>query len=330
MTTQMDEHVPLSIVITVVSGTASLRRCLGVLCSQARRAGAEIIVPYDHESSGVTSLASSFPDVRFVETADELALAGEGRKEHVEHRLYDRRRAAGLSCARGQIIAMTEDQATPSDNWCESILASHEEHPELMVIGGAIENEVDETMNWARYFCDFGRYGRPFVPGERDYVSDVNVSYKREAIMSVRDVWEGSYHETTVHWELIRKGVKLFLDDRIVVFQHRPQCTFAEAFRERVEWGSVFAETRAWEQTRVRSYLYAIGTVVLPFVLAARAIGHARRQGRPSGVVWRTAPAIAVLSIGWSAGELVGYLTGKRVGPNGPLKPLEVSSPVNL
>lgn len=330
MTTQMDEHVPLSIVITIVSGVTSLRRCLGALYCQARLVGAEIIVPYDHASVEVTSLASSFPDVRFVEIADELAHNGEGRKEHVEHRLYDRRRAAGLSCARGQIIAMTEDQATPSDDWCESVLASHEEHPDFMVIGGAIENEVDKTMNWARYLCDFGRYGRPFVSGERDYVSDVNVSYKRDAIMSVREVWEGSYHETTVHWELIRKGVKLFLDDRIVVFQHRPQCTFVEAFRERIQWGSIFAETRALRHARLRTYLYAIGTVVLPFVLAVRAMRHARRQRKPNGVVLRAAPAIFVFSVGWSVGEFVGYLTERNVGTNGTLKPLEVSSPVKL
>ena len=126
---------------------AALRRNLGVLCRQARHSEAEIIVPYDRESADVMSLASSFPEVRFVRVDDTLGAPTCTQETEMEHRLYDRRRAAGLEQARGRIIALTEDQAVPADDWCERILAVHAERPDLKVIGGAIENEVDEAIN---------------------------------------------------------------------------------------------------------------------------------------------------------------------------------------
>jgi hypothetical protein len=97
-----------------------------------------------------------------------------------------RRSAVGLQLARGQIIAMTEDHAVPAADWIREIRAAHERP--YAVIGGAIENAVDRPLNWALYYCDFGRNGRPMPAGEAESVSDVNVSYKREALNSIRDV----------------------------------------------------------------------------------------------------------------------------------------------
>jgi len=298
----------LSIVITVVSGATALRRCLNALRPQCGP-DTEILVPYDQWSMDVSSLEAEYPSVRFHRVTD-LGLAASPLVPAHTHRLYDRRRAVGLALATGQLVAMTEDHAVPAPDWCVQIRTAH--HQPYGAIGGAIENGVDAPLNWAWYYCDFGRYGRPLPAMPSEYVSDVNVAYKRAAVESTRDVWREAYHETSLHWALQAAGEVVFLDPRLIVYQHRPPMTLGAAWRERVEWGHVFAETRAAAAGRKRSVLYAAGTPTLPFLLAIRVYRHMRRQRRGVAQVARVLPLAFLLLTGWALGELRGYIAAIR------------------
>jgi hypothetical protein len=302
----------LSVVVTRVSGNGSLLACLASLTRQVDADATEIIVPYDTYSADVAELADVYPTVHFA-YVDDLGAAASPRVPVHEHRRYDRCRAVGLSLARGRIVAMTEDHAIPADDWCAQILTAHEQP--YSVIGGAIENGVDHPLNRAWYYCDFGRYGRPFSPAEAEYVSDVNVSYKREALHAVRDQWQDAYHEATVHWAMVQRGETLYRDPRPVVHQHRERMPLGRSLRERVDWGRVFAETRAARMGPFRRMLYAAGTTMLVPVLAARVVHHMTRQDRPireqvTTLLW----ALGLLTA-WSCGEFLGYVRG-------PIKPL--------
>jgi len=300
-------RLDLSIVITVVSGTDSLSRCLGAMIPQMGNLNAEIIVPWDSWCRDVERLAADFPAVRFLYVEHEGLCDA---TPALQHRLYDHRRAKGLAACKGRIVAMTEDHAVPAADWCRSIMAVHEQLPGT--IGGAIDNEVDRAINWAWYYCDFGRYGRPLAAGPSEYVSDVNVSYKREALEALRDVWNHEYHETNVHWTLRQRGYHVLLDPRLLVFQHRPPMSLGNALRERVQWGRVFAQTRIRQGIGARRMLLAFGTVVLPLVLLMRALGHMMRQQRSAGQILRTLPLLKLLLIAWSWGEFLGYAIGDR------------------
>lgn len=186
------------------------------------------------------------------------------------------------------------------------ILDAHEQ-PHA-VIGGAIDNGIDKPLNWAWYYCDFGRYGSPLEAGPRNYLSDVNVSYKRSALEAARETWRVAYHETEVHKAMQSRGETLFLDPRLVVFQHRPQQSFGSALSERLEWGRVFAETRIRDCSGVRRLAFLLGTPFLPVLLAWRALRHMLRQGRSLGQMLRVLPLIAALLSVWSCGEFVGYI----------------------
>lgn len=295
----------LSIVVTVVSGAECLRRCLSALSSQVQAEQVEVIVPWDEWCADVGALTEQFPFVRFLHAHHEGITA---LTTALQHRLYDRRRAKGLAAAKGRIVAMTEDHAVPAADWCANILQAHAQP--FAAIGGAIDNQVDRALNWAWYYCDFGRYGRPLISRPAEYVSDVNVSYKREALAAVRDVWAQEYHETNVHWTMQQRGFAVVLDPRPVVYQHRPSMGFAAALAERVQWGRVFAQTRLRQTTGSRRALYALGTSVLPFVLSTRALGHMLRQRRSALQILRTVPALMLLLCAWSWGECLGYLAG--------------------
>lgn len=305
-----NNEVQLSILITVVSGKQAVRRCLSALRPQVESVAAEIIVPYDDWSLDVGELKPEFPEVKFFRIANSVAATVPAH----QHRLYDLRRAAGLAQTKAGVIAMTEDHAVPAADWVSRILAAHQRP--FAVIGGAIENGIDQPMNWALYYCDFGRYGSPLPAGEVEYVSDVNVSYKREALEAVRDVWHSEYHETTVHWTMKQRGIELRLDPALKVYQHRPPMTFANAFRERTEWGRVFAETRVAAIGFSQRMVYALTTPLLPAVLLARVAKHMLRQSRSLGQMAATLPLVAGLLFGWAWGEFLGYVSG---APN--LKP---------
>lgn len=304
--------INLSVVLTVVGGRVAVRKCLQSLAGQIDFEKNEIIVPYDKWSKAVGDLAAEFPRVFFHFINDPGKAASENVASHT-HRLFDRRRAAGLRLAKGKIIAMTEDYARPAPDWCRRILETHA-RSDIAVIGGAIENGVDKPLNWAWYYCDFGRYGRPLTKDEAQYVSDVNVSYKREALDAVRDVWLENYQETSVHWALQERGTKLFLNDEIVVFQHRPPLSLTAAWRERVEWGRIFAETRTKKINARRRLHFAAGTIFLPFLLTARAVGNVRRQKKSLIKMAKAYPLMVFLLAGWSLGEFFGYVAGEPAG----------------
>lgn len=297
----------LSIIVTVVGGQEFVSRCLDVLSRQVDFSDTEIIVPYDHWSASVGKLTKDFPQVTFHYIGNLGAASSEEISSH-QHRLYDRRRAVGISLARGRIIALTEDYAVPEEHWCQQILLAHEQS--YAAIGGAIDNDVDRPLNWALYYCDFGRYGTPLEAGPAEYASDVNIAYKREALKSISNTWENAYHETLVNWALRSRGETVFLDPRMLVRERRPTTKFSVAFRERIEWGRVFAETRVAACGRLQRISFIAGIAVLPLLLIARALKHMVRQRRTFKQMFMTLPLATGLIIGWSLGEFMGYMVG--------------------
>ncbi len=301
--------IAISILITVIGGKDTMRRCLKALRLQVQTVAAEIIVPYDKWAAEIGELKTEFPEVNFPFITD-LGIAANSNVPAHQHRLCDRRRAVGLDLARGRVIAMTEDQVVPAGNWVSEILAAHDRLP-AAVIGGSIDNAVDQPLHWAAYYCDHGRYGSPLAATEAEYVSDLNISYKREAIEYTRDVWRDAYSETMVHWALRDRGMKLRLDPALKVYKHRPPIDYVQAIRERAEWGRVFAETRVASLGFGQRIFLAAMTPVLPALLLLRNLKHMLRQRRTAGQIIPTLPLIAGLLIAWSWGELVGYILGE-------------------
>jgi hypothetical protein len=227
-----------------------------------------------------------------------------------QHELFDRRRAAGLAVVTGDLVAILEDRGVPRADWARTAIDLHQALPHA-VIGGAVENGRNRTLNWAVYLCDFGRYQPPLPRGPREYVTDVNICYKRMALEKTRHLWRERYHETTVHWELLRSGETLFLAPEMVVEQRRERLRLAALLRERLDWGRLFAYTRAKEMSRGRLLLLAALSPLLPFVLFGRLALLQFQKGVSVGAFLRAAPAVGLLMATWSAGEMLGYLTGK-------------------
>jgi hypothetical protein len=305
----------LSVVLTVVDGGDTLRRCLEGLLAQTGAPSMEVLVPYDATIASARTIVDDAArragsvvvrgiDLGRIET--ESVLGSDG----AQHELFDRRRAAGLAMARGDLIAIVEDRGVPRPEWAATARRLHEQQPNL-AIGGAIENGRDRVLNWAVYLCDFGRYQRPFDPGPRPQVSDVNVVYKRRAIEQTRAIWEDRFHEPLVHWALERGGESLFASPDLIVDQQRDDLSLTRLLRERLAWGRLYGALRAREVSLPARAALFIASPLLPGLLFGRIVRDHLVKGGSLPRLAKVSPAVIVLLTAWAAGEAVGTLTAR-------------------
>jgi hypothetical protein len=301
------DKVRLSVIVRVVGGESFLRHCLSRLAPQIEGRPIEVIVPFPTPTDGIGELAREFPQVTFV-AVGPTAPGPHPWMPATAHELYDRMTARGLGLARGEVVAILEDYGTPDPNWCEEILEAH--RLPYGVVGGAVEHAGRGALNWAVYHIDFGRYQLPLREGAANYLTDVNVSYKRAALESVRDLWVDTYNEVTVHWALARKGVILWQRPGIVVRQNRGQLSLPALMAERFFWGRLFADRRVREIPFARRLGYIALSPGLPVVLLGRMARNVfgRRRGRV--MFLRSMPAILALTLCWCLGEFSAYVHG--------------------
>lgn len=296
----------LSVVVVIVSDTTArataghLDDCLQALAAQVEAPPTEVIVPHLVEVEGLDRVRARFPSVRFLAVPGVAARTG-GREHH------DALRAFGLAAARGEVVGLLEDHARPDPRWCAAVAAAH--RAPHAAVGGAIENGVDRPLNWAVYYCDFGKYQNPVPAGETPFASDANVTYKRAALESVRSCWEGAFREVVVNGALRARGAAIVLDPQVVVYQNRTGLRVGEALHERFVWGRSYAATRRALLPLPRRLVHAALSPVLPAVLFLRMARTAWSRG--SFATFAAAAPLTVLLLStWSAGEGVGYLLG--------------------
>jgi hypothetical protein len=310
MTAIGSEAPQLSVVITCTTAGSHVDRCIEALQAQVGAPPFEVIVPVDASlpAADIERWKTTFPEVSFPLLSAEAE--AEASDPGLRHLAYDRRRAAGLSAARGQWIALTEDHARAASDWCAQIAAAHERLT-YAAIGGAIDNASTEALTWAVYFSDFGRYQSPLPEGAADYVSDVNVSYKRAPLQAVSDTWREAYHETGVHGALLARGETLWREPTIVVTQDRGRLDPGMCLRERFAWGRLYAGKRAHEVGPAKRAALALLSPLLPPLLLGRQFANAWTRGRNRTDFLRCLPWLVVLLFAWTAGEVVGLWTGR-------------------
>ena len=300
----------LSVIVIIASDTTQsqanvslLAACLEALSRQIDPPAMEVIVPYHHRVAGIDGLRRQFPHVDFVLVSDlrDWSQTG-GSREH-----HDQLKSEALKRARGQIIGFLEDNEVPDPGWCAATVKAHDRG--YAGVGGAIENNVDRLLNWAVYFCDFGRYQNPVPEGESSFASDANVAYKRRALEDVRPVWEDGLNEVTVNAALASRGEKLALSPDMVVYQQRYGLRLGPALRERYVWGRSFGVVRCQVMGFPARLSLAAMAPLLPGLVAMKLGKTAWSKRRNFGKFVQAFPLVWLLLMSWGWGELLGYLT---------------------
>jgi hypothetical protein len=259
----------LSVIVTIMNGATQLRRCLRALSSQVDAPPPEIIVPVFNKLDGAAALRHEWPAVRFIEIPDQTPPA-----HGFQHWKYDRRRAVGVACARGDVIALTDEYAIPPERWCAMILDRHAAS-DAEVIGGALRLRTSKLINRAAFLCDFARFEPPFAAGETTFASLVNVSYKRSVLEKCSDEWRDFFDETVVHEHIRGAGGRMFLDPDLMVDYDHGELLLAPLLRGKYESGRTFAGRRIRNAGTTSRIPFVAGAPILPVVLLGRKLGAA-------------------------------------------------------
>src|SRR4051812_9759021 len=114
----------LSVIVTIVDGGDALARCLAALGGQQSAPAMDVMVPFDSTVSDIPAFTARFPDVRFLPLGTVTTIRSPTGPAG-QHELFDRRRAAGLAAASGDLVAILEDRGVPDPDWADTIVQLH-------------------------------------------------------------------------------------------------------------------------------------------------------------------------------------------------------------
>lgn len=217
-------------------------------------------------------------------------------------------RAAGIREARGAIVAMTTGRCRAEPGWREALRRAH--GGSAAAVGGAIEYAgSDRAIDRAVFFCEYGRYGRPFARGRSVDLPGQNVSYSRAAIDAVAALVDAASWEPLWHWELDARGFELVRDPAIAVRMVRA-FTLRGFLAERYHYSRAFAGQRVAGRSWAVRLAYAAATPLLPPLLMVRFLRQIlAKRGRVLELL-ALMPYLLLFTIPWAAGELAGYVAG--------------------
>ncbi len=255
-----------------------LRRCLDALCAQDTPAAQVVIIARAEDVATHAAARAFIPRL-----ALELVLV---RAPGLAHAMN-----AGLDAARGDIVAVTDDDALPHADWLTRILAHYAANPAVGGVGGRDRVHEgglpapDGTRQLVGRVQWFGRIVGNHdlgIGGARavDILKGVNMSYRRSALGDLRvdERLRGSgaqvSNELSLCLPLRARGWTLIYDPRILV-DHYPAARASDDPR-----GSYNCEAtsnaaynllwltqlhlRGWRRLATRAWLTAVGTPDIP------------------------------------------------------------------
>ncbi len=282
----------LSVVVVSFNGAAVVRNCLTKLTPDAQHAGAEVLVVSNwQDAAGREALEREFPGVRWVDAPDG--------------QIVPRLRRLGMAASRGRIVALLEDDCLVGDGWCGAVLVAHRTSD--VAIGGAVEpGPYRRGIDWAVFFCEYGRFMQPLPERATPDLAGNNVSYKRAALDAL-PVSDGFY-DVFVHQRWSDEGRGLRADGTLVIqqlnFRRAHHVTSMPFYHGRGFAGSRFPDARLPQRLAFSGL-----ALFLPLLTTARIIRLAFERRR----FWRlpqALPWILLFAASWSLGESAGYLRG--------------------
>jgi hypothetical protein len=288
-----------------------------------RKLSAIILTPdcFDtiHRTVAALRAQTVFDDIEFVIVAPSRACLDDGKDElaKLDHQVVEvgpfrstaAARAAGVRRARGDIVVFAEDHCFPAPDWAEHLLESHKDP--WAVVGPAMLNaNPQRALSWINLATEYGLWVHPVPSGSANHLPGHNSAYKREVLLGYgAELEEMLEAESTLHWDLISKGHRLYLNSNAKTY-HLNYSRLGPAFILRFLGGRLFAAARSRKWPVWQHLLYAGTSPLIPLKRAGRIVGDLERIGQQP---WRRPHILGLLMLCLTAdacGEMVGYLFG--------------------
>jgi glycosyltransferase involved in cell wall biosynthesis len=297
----LSERPLVSVIIASWNAAATIAGCLESTLHQETGVDYEVIVADSSADRTPELVRQRFPTVRLLHFS-ERKFCGSARN-------------AGLTLARGEIIAFLDADCRAHPRWIEEIVAAH--RGPHSVVQGAVRNGAPESLvSWAYYFLEFSLWlpGGPSRPIRE--LAGCCLSIKRRAFECHGAFLEDSYgSDTALQWKLERAGELPFFCPGILA-EHSTTCGLTGFLKHELRHGADFARVRMREQRLPRGYraLLVVLAPLLPLVLILRITLRVLRAGTDRRRFAQVSPLILAGAAAWSLGELAGYLLPKRRG----------------
>jgi glycosyltransferase involved in cell wall biosynthesis len=285
----------ISIVVASKVGSPFIDQCLNSLASEAGEFKAEVIVVAAGEPSYAERIAATFPWTKVIHAADLSKVPALRRR--------------GVDEAKGEIIAIIEEHCSAAPNWLHRALAGHLMGRYGAVGGPIVDYNYSRLRDWVVYFLEYNGALPPYPKGETFDLNDANIAYRRDILISHRDLLDDGYWPMTMHPTLIAKEIKLLSLPDMIVY-HRGPFNFGYYLHQRYLFSRAFAGVRAEKQSAVRRAAYLAGAPLIPIVLLGRIAGRVIQKRCRIGKFVATLPLMIPALIVFVAGEWVGYLLG--------------------
>lgn len=287
----------ISVLIGRVS-TEDTDRILETLASLANKQGetaCEVIIADRLQDAVSTEIARVYPQVRILSCPTGTSLP--------------EMRTLALDASSGDIVAVTEDHCVPCEGWLGEIETGLVD-PEVVAVGGSVENGVTETgFDWATFLCEYSYFSPPVVEGAATVLPGMNVAYRRSALLRApRERLLAGFWETTVHGLLLETGGRFISRNAMKMF-HCKKFSFRLFSRQRYVYSRYYAGNRFKVNQVPHRLAASAASLLLPPLLLWRMSSAASRK-KLGGEFSRALPSLAALVLIWAGGEIVGYLAG--------------------
>ncbi len=214
-------------------------------------------------------------------------------------------RNIGLQECRGDVVAMTDDDAEVFPDWIRELKRSHGEHPEAGAVGGPVFGAGGNNL--VTLVADAITF--PHWEGLQDVrtLPGVNVSYKREVLQEVglQDVTLFRGEDVDFNWRVKRLGYQILFDPKVRV-KHYHRATLRGFLHQHYMYGRAYYLVRQkWPEMYclyphrlrtpkdvLRSVNFFASQFYTPFVMARRVDGRLHRLAAlpllgAAGIAWR-------------------------------------------
>jgi hypothetical protein len=220
-------------------------------------------------------------------------------------------RAMGVRAARAPYVHIGETHAFPRQDWAEQLIRSLDGGWTAIVSG--LENANPErAISWANLLADYGPWLAHLPAGEIGSTPPYNTAFERSFALDAVDLSEDAFSGGFDLGALLRDG------GHRIAFQPAAQLDHVNVALARywLPQRYIAARARAGRRSRewswARRAAYALGTPLIPVILAARLARPflaAKRTGRLPRL---TAPALIVGLAAQACGEFAAFVAGAR------------------
>lgn len=284
----------LTIVVPSVNGLHDLVPCCEALAAARARTPIDVLVVNRLGPEVSRTITATHPWIAVHEMAAETTIPA------MRHAAFER--------ITTPWVAVIEDHVIVPAEWPERALAVVAEGFE--VAGGPIENAATgRLLDWATFLCEYASCLPPLPEGDATWLPGNNIIYSRALLERYRAVTAEGRWENRLHDQMRADGVRLERRGALVV-GHKKHFGFFEYLSQRFLYSRSYAGARVAGAPLPKRLAIGAAALALPAVMFLRIEQSLASKGVAAGRLLATMPFIAVFTLSWGLGEVVGYWFG--------------------